>query len=361
MDKEIYGNYWSPLHLESTKKPLLMAAEPRGLGKSTGAALSCIGDFYDTGGNKKFIYCRRTDDELKRTRKNYFDGALKIYNEFYGKNINWVYDQETYKEEESGAIVGYTIPLNLADKYKSATYGADGVRKIIYDEFILRRGKEAGYLGGLSNPLIEYDLLIGLYQTVDRAPGHRFLNETEIICLGNFANLYNPIMMGCNASEYVEHDSKFVNPKTQPWAVELKTDYKTDGNDIKDSYGYRLSRESIAARDYDNDGFTRAATIVGKLKGVRNGMFNCTYKGRQYGIWSYENKGVVYVSNEPVPGRINIAMTMEDSGGINQITAEKYRYMPEMQLLRRAAERGFLVFDSARSRNDILTYLDFTI
>lgn len=355
-NNKIYGHFWNPERLDKTGKPLLMAAQPRGIGKSTGIGIKCIIDYYNSG--IKFIYCRRTDDELKRTRKNYFDGALRIYNDFYKTNHVWVYDSETYIDENKN-VVGYTVPLNLADKYKSATFGADGVRTIIYDEFILRRGKEAGYLGGEQNPLLEYDLLIGLYQSVDRAPGYRFLNQTKIWAFGNFANLYNPIMLGCNASDYIEHDSKFVNPKTQPWACELSGDYAND-IEITESYGYQLSRDSVSRADYNNDGFLHSENVF-KLTGIRKPVFNVAYHGRSYGVWEYEKLGLIYVSGETSPARNTIALTAGDSGKINQVTALKYRYMPSMQMLRTAAERGFLAFDSERAKNDILTYLDFTL
>lgn len=356
MSDSIYGKFWSPDKLLATGKPLLIAAEPRGVGKSTGIALMCIADYYKSG--KKFLYVRRTDDELKRTRKQYFDGAVDIYNHYYNTAHLWTFLNGEY-HDENGDIVGYAVPLNLADKYKSANYGADGVRTIIYDEFILRRGRETGYLGGAENPLIEYDLLIGLYQTVDRAPGRRFLNETVIFALGNFANLYNPIMLGCNASDYIEHDSKFVNPKSEPWACELQGDYVADES-IDSSYGYRLSRDAMRHGDFDSDGFTHAETIK-KLKGVRKPVINVQFRGRQYGVWSYDTLGVIYVCNDLSPARITIALTAADSGRINQVTALKYRYLPEMQMLRTAAERGFLIFANARARSDILTYLDFTL
>lgn len=356
MDPKIYGEFWSPLRLERTGKPLLMSAGSRGIGKSTGMALKCIGDYYDNG--TKFIYCRRTDDELKRTRKNYFDGALKIYNAYFGTEHNWVYNQETYVDEND-QIVGYSVPLNLADKYKSATYGADHVRTIIYDEFILRRGKESGYLGTKDNNLIEYDLLIGLYQTVDRAPGHPFLNETKIYCLGNYANPYNPIFLGAGADEFVEHNSKFVNPKTMPWAIEFTSEVGAT-NDMKNSNGYKLSREEMAKHDYDNIGFTITENVK-KMKGIRSPLLNLTYHGRHYGLFSYERQGVLYVSTERAGTAFELALTMEDSGKINQVTALKYQWLPELQMLRKAAQNGFLVFENDRAKNDILTYLDFTV
>lgn len=355
-DNILFGGFWSPERLLNTNKPLLIAMEPRGVGKSTGMGLYCINDFYQNG--IKFLYVRRTEDELKRTRKSYFAGALKIYNNTMSTAHVWTWKEDTYTDED-GQVVGYTVPLSLADKYKSATFGADGVRTIIYDEFILRRGKEAQYLGSDKNFCLEYDLLIGLYQTTDRAPGHRYLNETKIFCLGNFAQLYNPILMGCGASGFVEHDSKFVNPKSQPWAIELHSDSEAAAQDMSKSYGYILSREEGKQTDYENDGFIHSDQIR-KLKSIRLPLLNLTYKDRAYGLWEYDKEGLFYVSRELCAGREIYALTGEN-GKINQVTALKYQWQPELRMMRHAAERGFLAFDSAQARNDILTYLDFTV
>lgn len=352
----VYGGFWNPEALIATGKPLLIDAEPRGVGKSTGSALYCMEQYYKK--REKFIYCRRTDDELKRTCKSYFDGACKIYNDFYGTAHEWIYDKGGTYTDENGDIVGYSVPLNLADKYKSATFGADGVRLIIYDEFILRRGKETGYLGKTGST-IEYDLLIGLYQTVDRAPGHRFLNETKILCLGNFASLNAPVLIGAGADLYVEHGAKFINPKHEMWALRLQGDFATD-KDIEESYGYKLASRDTRGVDYGYEAAERPETIIPKMTGERHCMMCVIYRDRRYGVWTYDQKGIVYISRECLPGMPEIALTAGNTPRINRITALKWRDMPSMQLLRDAAEMGYLCFDSNRARTDILTYLDFT-
>lgn len=355
MDTAIYGKFWSPEHLISYGKPLMCSLGQRGIGKSTGVGLYCIGQYYD---NKKlFIYCRRNGDELKQTQKDYFYSPLDIYNAYYGTKHVWALDGGTYKDE-NGEVVGFAIPLSQADKYKSSPFGALGVRTIIYDEFILAKGKETGYVGSKETPYLEYDLLIRLYQTVDRAPGHSFLNETKIFCLGNFANLYNPILLGCGADKYLTINSKCVSPKGKPWVIEI-TDNVEATSEVRSSFGYQLAREEIAKGDYDVNGFITSDSIQ-TLKGVMNPIINVEYSGRKYGVYLFEKRGVIYVSTKISEAVRTIALTMAD-GKINQVTAVKWNKSPAMDLLRRFAEMGLVIFQNERARQDILTYLNFTI
>lgn len=357
-EKRMYTGHWSPEKLLSTGKPLNLSIGSRGIGKSTGLGCHFIYDYYKTG--NKFIYVRRTDDELKRTKKDYFSTPQDIYNETYGTAHTIEYCRDDTYQNENGEILGYALPLSLADKYKSAHFGDLGAFNVLYDEFIVRRGLEKNYLGSEKDPNAEYRLLIGLYQTTDRKKGHAYLNKCKIFCLGNFATLFNPILNECHIDEYVDKSTHFANPKTQPWAIEFTDFSALDGLDMRKSFGYWLSPEEDRASDYENDGFVKAENIQ-KLSGHRLKLMNVSYRGRKYGIWQYDQLGLVYVTHELCPTSRIIALTMGDSGKINQLTAINYRYSPEMDMLRQAAANGFLVFENARARTDILTYLDFTL
>lgn len=355
MDNKIYGKFWSPQHLISYGKPLMISLGIRGIGKSTALGLYSIGEYYDN--HRLFIYTRRNEDELQQTEKNYFYSPLKIYNEFYGTNHEWTCSGNVYTDENKN-VVGYSIPLSQADKRKSTPYGALGVRTIIYDEFILAKGKETAYLGSKVTPYLEYDLLIRLYQTVDRDINHQYLNETKIFCLGNFANLNNPILLGCGADRYLNINSKVVSPKDKDWVVELTSSVEASSG-LENSYGYRLARQETAEGDYKNNGFDGNESIK-HLKGVMNPLINVEYNGRRYGIYLFEKEGVAYVSERTSESVRTISLTMSD-GRINQVTAEKWNKSPAMSALRSFVERGLCVYQTARARTDILTYLQFTV
>lgn len=359
MDERIYGEHYSPAHILSYHRPLNISIGARGIGKSTGVGLKYIGDVYEK--HRLFIYTRRTVDETEATAESFFYSPLKIYNDWY--NTKHEFNLKSIKTgeyvDENGNTVGYAVPLSQADKRKSTPYGAIGVRNILYDEAILRRGKEAAYLGTKTTPLLEYELLTGLYTTVDRSIGKSALNDTQIFVCGNFANLYNPILMGINAEKYVTINSKTVAPKGKPWVVEL-TDKVAATEDMKKSFGYQLSTEATKANDYDNDGFLHCDNVK-KLKGVMNPLINVIYHGRKYGIFMCEKEGIIYVNDHPSKSGVReISLTMAD-GKINQVVAVKYNKCEAMMLLRKFTEMGLVIFATETTRNDILTYLNFTI
>lgn len=351
MCKGTEKKFWSPDRLEKTGKPLLISIGSRGIGKSTGIALRCIKRYYGKG--EKFLYCRRTEDELKRTAKSYFSGACLIE----GSGHTWTYSQGEYKDEK-GDIVGWSVPLSLADKYKSATFGSEGVRTIIYDECAVRRGQESRYLGKAGSTL-EYDLLIGLYQTVDRAPGHSFLNQTKIFCLGNYSNYLCPVLLGIHADRYITTDTRFCSPKTQPWAFEL-TDQVSATIDIKRSYGYLLSSEAQAASDYDSKDI-KVEDDIGKKHGVFIPLVSVQYHERKYTIYEMPKEGVLYVSSRISPQISQVIALTASDGGINRVTATRYQGSFAMSYIRQAAEKGFLWYESRQAKSDMLTYLRFTV
>lgn len=355
MNKEIYGKFWSPNHLLSFHRPLMLSIGSRGIGKSTGLGLHLIDEVYTKG--RKFIYIRRTADETRMTAADYFYNPLSIYNDYMGTSHVWTFNKEVYTDE-NGEEVGYAFPLSLADKKKSTPYGGLGVRNIVYDEFILRRGLERLYIGNRMTPTLEYDLLWGLYQTVDRDKGHSFLNETKVFCLANFANLYNPIMLALDADKYVTVDSKIVAPKNAGWVIEF-TDKVEATEEIKNSYSYQLAGNESKKTDYGNDGFIRSDNVK-RLKGIMTPLINLKYQGRVYAVYMFEKDGVIYVNDKRSESVPEIALTMND-GRINQVVAVKYKNNNAMMMLRYFAEKGLVIFCTERARRDILTYLNFTI
>lgn len=355
MNTNIYGEFYSPLKLVSTNKPLCMSVGSRSIGKSTGFGIYFLTQYYEKG--KKFIYCRRTDDELKRTAADYFGTPLSIM-AHNGITHAIELKGDTYTDE-SNNIVGYAIALNNEQKYKSMPFGDLGVKNILYDEFILPRGGERGYLGGSKNLTYEYDRLISLYQTVDREKGKAFRNDTRIYCCANNASFYNPLFLACHCDKFVSLDTKFCNPKKELWALEL-TNTVPATSKIKQSYGYLLASDSDKSRNYDNDSMIRDSQVQ-ELHGVVTPLCNIKYSGNIYGVYVKEDIGICYVCERPADGRITIALTIGDTTEINYITAYKFKDSGYMIFLRDMVTKGKCVFQTGKIKNDILTYLNYTI
>lgn len=355
MTNEIYGKFYNPNRLISTGKPICMSVGSRSIGKSTGFALYLLVQYYEH--KKKFIYTRRTDDELKRTASDYFGTALSILSDF-GMAHSIALKGDEYIDENNDTI-GYAIPLNAEQKYKSHQFGELGVRNILYDEFILPKGGEKGYLGGSKNCIYEYRRLVSLYQTVDRTKGHAFTNQTRIFACANNGSFYNPLFIACNCDQYVDMETKFCNPKDEIWALEM-TSQVEGTKEIKHSYGYLMADKNERRRNYDNDSFQKDAQ-VGKVTFPKRSFCNLLYNGNHYGVYLVEKLGVIYIERKPAENALDIALTVGDTKKINQLTAYKFKDSPFMILIRNLVNSGNVIYETQGIKNDVLTYLNFTL
>lgn len=354
-----YPGFWSWDRLISTGKPVMIAMAGRSIGKTTDGGYQLIKDFINN--QNRFLYVRRTDDELKLTCKTYFNGGSKLYEAKTGRKVNLVYDRGEYKDQD-GNVYGYSIPLSLVHKVKS-NYEGLGIRNIIYDEFNLKPGLERFYLGSKNHPLLEWEQLDDLYVTIDREFGKAAKNTTRLFISGNAESFYNPVLQALHVDKYLQWGKdSFINPKNELWACEYLQKVGATEK-IKESNGYRLATDAQKMQDFDNaekEKDTDILDIRGKGYIVRP-IVCMSYAGRKYTMYIVEKEGFVYISTKPRNDRENIALTMGDTTEINQITAYTYRDRPEMSFLRNMVNNGLVRYETEQAKIDILTYLKFTV
>lgn len=348
--EKLFGKFYSPLHIISSGKPLLISIGSRSIGKTTGWAIYILWLFLRDG--KEFIYSRRTEKELLKTCKEYFNNAVDILNA-NGANIQgFRYWQGQYFITIGGEEkrCGYAIALNQQSKFKSGNYS--NVWWIIYDEFVAV--DKTGYLGREEYIEYEYDCLIMLYQTVDRGIGRAFRNETRIICMGNNLRAYNSsVMIGCGASDLITDEAKFINPKNQGWCLEL-TDSVEATKDIQQSYGYILSRDEQKALNYDNVADDKSE-FIGKKTGVFKPLCNLKYKDHVMGVYAEMAEGYIYVCNTP-NSRETIAMTTADQSKVNRLMADSMKGVAYFETLKKYALNGLCFYQDRKCRAEVLRY-----
>lgn len=356
IDKKYFGDFYSPQRLIDTHKPLCMCVGGRTIGKSTGTAIASVLEYLTLG--KKWIYTRRSDPELQATCSDFFFDAGDIISS-HGETVRVIYNGGEYFINDEKEPCGYAVNLGVPRSYKSIPYGGMGVRNIIFDEFILPRGDERYYIGSSGNMIREYERLTTLYQTVDRKQGQAVLNETRIFCLGNNSSFCNPLFIGCGCDNYVNTETKFCNPKSEIWALELVREVQAT-REIEKSYGYQMATAEDRQNYYFNDSY-HVDNLVGKRTGIFNSLCNLTYHGENYGVYVSRDMGYVYVCRRFADGRPVLKLTVGDTTQINQVTAYEYRRDPYMLFLRDMVFKGSCVFETSAIKRDVLTYLNFTL
>lgn len=322
--KKTDGGFYSPLPVLDYHKPAMITTGFRSGGKSTGWARYVLFDYIYN--HKKFIYIRRRKDELDLTKKKFFDNAIQIINDAKlgfkisyfdcvggrykitidrdGANYNFDIpedaDEAEIEELRQKDIIkraedcGGSIALAMTQKVKSG-YDFSGVHTLIFDEFIAEH--QTDYLGSHETPWIEYQNLISLFMSCDRGVGQFFRNETQIVLIGNKANVYNPILLKWHVNRYLamSTDAKFISPKKEGWVYEEVQPSKKYIEEAKNSNAFLLMDEE--ERDYNIGNKTRAGN-EGK-EWVASVPKEAYYKrgillgGNSYGL--YEFNGIGYI------------------------------------------------------------------
>lgn len=354
---KIWGSFYNPTRLLSTGKPLLLSILERNNGKSTAWAIVTLSEYIRLG--KRGIYTRRAEKELLSTCEDYFITAADILSEHGEHYVVKYQDREFYLNDEKEPFF-YAVSAGQPREFKSRPFGDLNVRNIIFDEAILPRGDEKYYIGATKNMIREYERLITLYQTVDRSKGHRFLNETRLICIANNSSFHNPLFLGLGCDKYVDMNTKFCNPKNEDWALELDNGTGATHEELEGAYSYRLATENDKLNYYKNDSYHRD-NLVGTRHGIMNPLVNLKYAGNRYCLYLFESEGICYVDDKPREDRITLNLTVGDTTEINQVTAYKYNKNGYMEFLYKMVTEGKCVFKTERAKTDILTYLNYTV
>lgn len=356
---DIYGDYYNPTGIISYGRAWNFSTGTRSIGKSTGFSIYVLLDYLKTG--HKFVYVRRTKEEVEKTAENYFDNAVEIIRA-YKNNRSGVdkveFDSGMYYVTRSGKEereqCGIAIPLSAEQKYKSANMSE--YFNILYDEFIAR--DSTGYLGSQDNFLKEYYACLSLFQTIDRGISRPYRNEAKMFFIANNASYYNPIYVALGIDEYIRTDTKVLAPKDKPWIVE-QTAAVPATSEYMQSNVYMLSDESNRKYAFENTPTDTDNKFVGVCKAPMKALFNCVFEGHEMGVYYVEREGIVYVSNRQGNCYDNIALTTSDHR-INYQLVGRYNNYTGMVTLRECFSRGRILFETVKCKYDIINYLKLT-
>lgn len=181
-DKNGYVNYEYILSLGVT---FIFIVGGRGTGKTYGA-LKHVHDF-----NKRFMFMRRTQKQIKMLRKPAFNPFKKLADNEH-LNIDMVSSDEvtviTEHLEEYDEILGYACAVT--DIANMRGIDASDVDVLIYDEFIplpterVQRGEESGFLD--------------IYESINRNRELEGDKPLMVLALANSNEMANPIFMELN-------------------------------------------------------------------------------------------------------------------------------------------------------------------
>lgn len=157
-------------------------------GKTYGASKMVVNRFLKK--NEQFAYIRRYKNELKEGVSKFFSSLIKN-NEFE----NHILTNKGNTFYCDGNVCGYAMTLSTSQDLKGSNF--DGVKTIIFDEFLIEEGQKKYYL---RNEVVTF---LNLIETIAR------MRDIKVFLLGNPANLYtNPYFVYFNLTLPYNNDIK---------------------------------------------------------------------------------------------------------------------------------------------------------
>lgn len=160
----------------------------RGVGKTYSAVKFVTKQFIKKG--EQFAYIRRYKSDLKNSVSTFFTSVIN--NKEFPKNTLTSKHDKFYCD---GNICGFAMTLSTAQDLKSTNF--DGVKNIVFDEFIIDEGQKKYYLHN------EVETFLNLVETLAR------MRDVRIFLLGNAGNIVtNPYFLYFDLSLPYNNDIK---------------------------------------------------------------------------------------------------------------------------------------------------------
>lgn len=320
------SHYYSYDRIRSYGGTYLMVVGARGTGKTFGAKKIAIKNAIEKG--EQFIYLRRHRVEQKG-RFTFFDDIAHEFPgyEFAVHGNNAVMRLEGDKEWQT---IGYFAVLSISQAQKSVAYPL--VTTVIFDEFIIE------------NPQIRYlpdevKVFNNFFLTVDR-----YKDKTSVYMLSNSASIMNPYMLHWNirpSREFVKAASGFI-------VCHFADDtlFRNDVAQTKFGQFILSTDEEYASYAIGNEFKDNHENFIGKKSGRAH--YYCTIR-TETGCFSVWTDLPFFAVQEYRPKKevmYCISHKFMREGDIYVKPNDRI-----MQMLRNAWRRGFMVFDTPKSRN----------
>lgn len=347
---------------------LNMIVTARGRGKTYGLRKQCVCDYLNNG--KRFAEIVRYNNEISSVAKNYFS-KLELKGEFPGYmfkfegNIGYIAkvpekvtytDKDGQEREREGKPewdeICYIVDLYRGQKYKKQTFV--NVRRVIFDEFILKRRTYPGYLDD------EYGELLDMLDTLAREEvdedgnGAAPKDALRVYLLANACDIVNPYFQEFGITD--EPDGGYRWVERGEVLLHFEKDRAYSKAKLENTVVGRLGRGRN--RDMIENVFGNAGEefIEPKPKDARF-QYGFTHKTAVYGVWVSTVTGVYYVNGKiPRGDAVDVFSLTTDDNKPNYIMAR--RNEPRLQRLVNQFYKGNVRYDTPARREQFLKVMN---
>lgn len=327
--------------INGNKPEIFMVDSNRTDGKTTYFIKKLVDDFLNF--NHKFAVLFRFTNELKEAADTIFKDVSKLFypNMTFDSCFKDFYTLLTIDEVHCG----YALAINAADNIKKRSHLFSDIDQYFMDEFQSESNKYCGD---------EVTKFMSIHTSIARGNGKQ-TRYVPVYMASNTVTLLNPYYTAMGISDRLRANTKFLRG---PGFVLEKHFNEHAAKKLKAS-GFMQAFAKERYADYaasqiyllDNTAF------VGTPQGRSEYLCTIRVDGKDYGIRSYPDFGIVHCSDRPDSTfRIRIAATTEDHN-VNYVMLKKYDFM--ISNLRFLFERGCFRFKNLQCKNAILKTLSY--
>ena len=328
--------WYDKQQLLSHNKLLNMVLSNRGGGKTFHFTRWGIDDFKKNG--KQTVWVRRYQTEIDEMLLNgkFFDAVRKFY-----PNDKLEIDGSLGKV--NGEVAFYFIALSTSRQLKSNNYPL--VNKIIYDEFIIDKGRVT-YLKN------EVEVFLDLIETVAR-----LRDNVRCVLLANSVTVVNPYFHFWDIK--VDTSRRFTI-KGQV-CVELFTDETFIEAKKKTRFGQLVQNTRYSDYAIENKWLLDNETFIEDKTAKSEFMLGMKYNGVMYGFWVDYNVGLIYVNRQFDPSSYSLYCLTKDDHEANLLLIKSLADSKRVQRIVFAFRSGLLRFSDMTVKNQFYEFIGYFV
>lgn len=324
--------WYDKAQLLSHNKIMNMVLSNRGGGKTFCMTKWAIDDFKKTG--RQCVWVRRYQTEIDEmlTNGKFFDAVREYY-----PNDELTVDGMLGKV--NGEVAIYFVALSTSRQLKSNNYPL--VNKIIYDEFVISKGRVT-YLKN------EVEVFLDLYETVAR-----MRDNVRAVLLANSISVVNPYFLFWN----IKPDTSRRFTVQGQVCVELFTDSDFIDAKKKTRFGQLVNGTRYGDYAIDNKWLDDNETFVAPKTPKAQFMLGIKYNGTMYGFWVDYDVGLVFVNRQYDPYSYALYSITKEDHETNLLLIKSISSTKRVERVVYAFRNGLLRFEDMQVKNQFYEFI----
>lgn len=332
--------WWDRSGLLSHNRIMNMVLSNRGGGKTFNCTRWAIDDFKKTGRQTVWVRRYQTEIDAMLAKDKFFDAVRSFYPQ---DELKIVTEDKLSFGLVNGEVCFHFVALSTSRQLKSNNYPL--VNKIIYDEFIIDKGR----ITYLKN---EVEVFLDLYETIARTR-----DNVRAVLLANAVTIVNPYFLFWNIKP---NPNKRFTVKGQV-CVELFTDADFVAKKKESRFGQLVSGTRYANYAIDNQWLLDNETFIETKSPKAEFMLGMKYQGIMYGFWVDYDQNRIYVNRQYDPSSYSLYCLTKDDHEANLLLIKSLGDSKRVQRIVFAFRNGLLRFEDMQVKNQFYEFIGFFV